>query len=104
MDRDNAVIDFKNLKKVNGHDVDEVTAIGPIVAGNESRYWLVRIVWKGRVWHPNYSMDGEFCLCQEASTEDWGWRVERDTVQVHFAFADGVQRLIESAPTTKEEQ
>ncbi len=73
---------IRKVRRVNGEEVGKVYAVGPFVSANAARYWLVR------PW------GSEFFLCDEPSTEGWGWSIDTQTATVHYAFATACESLL----------
>ncbi len=94
--------EIKALTTVCGQQADEINAIGPFVAPNDSVYWLVQIYYNGRNLGLMYGDEagndtGEFFVCEQPHTPAWGWDIRKGMPIVHYSFAKAVESLLEAS-------
>lgn len=85
--------DIIRLENVNGVKADSITCIGPVIAPNNSRYWLIRVVLNGKTCMTG---NNEFHVVPEPTTPEWGWDLRDLSQSICYSFAMGVWSLITS--------
>lgn len=83
--------EVRQVTKWCGNDIQVHHLIGPLVAGNEARFWLVRASFNGKVISD--TQDNYYVVCWEPTTADWGWEPTGGS-EVCYAVADAIQILL----------